>query len=55
MHDLDRAGIVDAEIAGGIDQGERLVAARLNLSLRRDDGGAHALGQIGRMGHVAAL
>jgi hypothetical protein len=55
MHDLYRPGIVDAEVAGGLDQRERLETARFETADWRDLCGAHALGQVNRMRHVAVL
>ena len=51
MHDLERAGIVDAEVAGGIGQRKFLVGTGFEAAVRFDDCRTHALGQIGGMGH----
>ena len=51
LHDLDRAGVVDAEVAGRVDQRDRLEAAGLDRPGDGEGGGAHALRQVGRMRH----
>ncbi len=51
MDDLDRAGVVDAEVARGVRERQRLEASRFERALRVDRRVSHALGEIGRMRH----
>ena len=49
--DLQHAGVVDAELARRVDDGQLLVGAGDERAGRREHRGAHVLGQIGRIRH----
>ena len=51
VHDLDRTGVVNAEVAGGVGQRKRLQAASLEFARRKNLGTAHALAAICRVRH----
>ncbi|WNQ17941.1 hypothetical protein PVZ81_09830 [Bordetella pertussis] len=46
VHDLDRAGVVDAEVAGGVGEGEAGEAARLEGAGGIYGGGAHEVAGV---------